>query len=283
MEVWHFGFLTLYATDGSGMTIRRTSRHARFDSMNTVSVITQPRGQAAFGWNGHEQVVGPDTLALAHKTAGYEYGWSGTGLSVAFMVDADRFGLHEDMVRAAIPLLSHSRITPLLLYSLRALHNDADYLSVDPSAGHLAMATLELARAVVASVSPAGPARRAVAEETLLTRILAYIRAHLIDPELTPARIARVHNISLRTLYRLCEAGGLSLEQWIIRQRLTGARQDLAAPQHAHRTIEAVSRSWGFTDPAFFSRRFRQVYECTPGQWRRLTHRQGSGHDQALF
>lgn len=270
LETWSFGPMTLFATQGSGMRIRRTPRHARFDSMNTVSVITQPQGRAAFGWSGHQQFVGPEGLALAHKTAGYEYGWSGTGLSVAFMVDTDRFGMPEDMVRAAIPVLHHSRITPLLLHHVRALHGDADRLSTDPSAAHLAAATLELTRALVASVAPDGPVRRTVAQDTLLTRVLAFVRAHLAEPELTPQRIAQAHNISLRSLYRLCEDGGLSLERWIIRRRLEGARQDLVSPEHSHRTIESVARSWGFTNPAFFSRRFRETYGISPREWRRL-------------
>ncbi|MBC2907908.1 helix-turn-helix domain-containing protein [Streptomyces sp. PSKA01] len=68
----------------------------------------------------------------------------------------------------------------------------------------------------------------------------------------------------------MCEDGGLSLEKWIIRRRLEGARNDLAASGHSHRTIDAVARNWGFTNPAFFSRRFRQTYGTTPSQWRRL-------------
>ncbi|WP_037973923.1 helix-turn-helix domain-containing protein [Streptomyces yerevanensis] len=61
------------------------------------------------------------------------------------------------------------------------------------------------------------------------------------------------------------------LEKWIIRRRLEGARSDLAALGHSHRTIDAVARSGGFTNPTFFSRHFRQTYGTTPSQWRRLS------------
>jgi AraC-like DNA-binding protein len=269
LEAWRLGPLTLFATHGSGMTIRRTARGVRFDSTNTVSIITQSQGRGAFTCNGHQQHVGPDTLALAQRSAGYEYGWSGTGLSLAFMIDADRLALPEHLVRAAIPLLRHSTISALLLQHIRALHRDADQLSAGPTGDHLAAATVELTRALVASVSPQGPTRRAVAEGTLLVRILAYARAHLADPDLTPHRIAAVHHISLRTLYRLCEDGEVSLEQWIIRQRLEECRRALASPAHAHSTIGAIARSWGFSSPVFFSRRFRQAYGSSPVQWRR--------------
>jgi AraC-like DNA-binding protein len=270
LEVWNFGPLTLFSTRGSGMRIWRTPRHARFDSMNTVSIITQVQGTGEFAWHGHQQHVGPDALALAHKTAGYEYGWSGTGLSVAFMVDTERLGLPEQQIRTAIPLLQHSCVAPLLVQHIRHLHHRADQLSVDPGAEALASATLELTRALIVSVAADEHTRRSVAEDTLLTRVLAYIRAHLTDPGLTPHRIAAAHNISVRTLYRLCEQGGLGLEKWIIRRRLEGVRRDLAAPEHCHRTIEAIARSWGLTNPTHFSRRFRQTYGATPSHWRRV-------------
>ncbi|MEU0029769.1 AraC family transcriptional regulator [Streptomyces sp. NPDC006335] len=39
-----------------------------------------------------------------------------------------------------------------------------------------------------------------------------------------------------------------------------------------YRTIESVARSWGFTSAAYFSRRFRETYGTTPGEWRRLSN-----------
>ncbi|WP_407671447.1 helix-turn-helix domain-containing protein [Parafrankia elaeagni] len=116
-----------------------------------------------------------------------------------------------------------------------------------------------------------------MAEETLLVRVLAYSRAHLKDPGLTPARTAHAHGISLRTLYRLCEDGGSAIEQWVIRKRLEGTRDDLIAPEHAHRTIEAIARSWGFGSPAYFARRFRQAYGLAPSRWRHAGS--AAGHD----
>ncbi|MEU5880082.1 helix-turn-helix domain-containing protein [Spirillospora sp. NPDC047279] len=268
LERWNFGPMTMFATQGTGIEVRRSTRQVRRDPVNTVSVTTQSRGSGAFAWNDHRQYIRPGTLVMANKTAGYDYGWSGMGYAVAFMVDADHLGVPEHLVRAAIPLLSTSPVAPLLLHHVRALHRDADRLGTEPGADALAAATLELTRALIGSVT-AAPPRHAVEDTTLLTRILAYARTHLIEPDLTPHRIAHAHHISVRTLYRICENGGLSLEQWIIRRRLEGARQDLAAPQHAHRTIESIARSWGFTNPAHFSRRFRQFFGVTPGQWRR--------------
>ncbi|ROO85864.1 AraC-like DNA-binding protein [Actinocorallia herbida] len=268
LETWRFGPITLFATHGNGMRMVRTARQARADSLDTVSVITQPQGEAWYAWSGGQRRFGPAGLALVHRQGGYEYRSTGTGLSVAFMADTDRLGLPEHLVREAIPTAAGSPVAGLLLGHLRDLHRDADRLAELPGAESVGQAVLDLTRALVASVAP-DRIRRGVAEETLLTRVLAYARANLADPDLTARRIAHVHNISLRSLYRLCEDGGLSLEQWIIRRRLDEVRRALAAPEHAHRTIEAIARAWGFPNAPYFTRRFRQAYGETPGTWRR--------------
>ncbi|MFD0475163.1 helix-turn-helix domain-containing protein [Nonomuraea thailandensis] len=103
-----------------------------------------------------------------------------------------------------------------------------------------------------------------MAEQTRFTRVLAYVRANLTDPELTPARIAAAHNLTLQALRELCDDNSIDLAQWITHLRLDGARRDLAAPEHAHRTIDAIARSWGFTTPTHFARRFRNAYGLAP-------------------
>ncbi|MGW9210505.1 helix-turn-helix domain-containing protein [Embleya sp. NPDC055664] len=268
VETWTFGPVVLFATSGSGMRYWQTARHLRMDSRNTVSVITQPVGRGGFIWNDHQRAVTSDDLVLTSKSAGYwETRWSGTGTSVAFMVDVEQLELPERVIHNAVPLIGRSPITPLLLSHLRALHHDADRLVDTVGAQDIGGSTLALTRALVASLAQ-GPQQRTVAEETLLIRVLAYVRAHLRDPGLTPAKVAAVHNVSVRSLYRVCEEGGVSLEQWIIRRRLEAARRELVAPEHAHRTIDAIARSWGFASPSHFGRRFRAAYGTTPRAWR---------------
>ncbi|GAA4930564.1 AraC-like DNA-binding protein [Nonomuraea thailandensis] len=275
LEGWRFGPVAMYFNSGTGMRYWQTSRHLRMDSWNTVSVLAQVAGPGRFIWNDHQQVLTARDLVVASKSAGYwERTWSGVGSNIALMIDAEQIALPDSMIHNAVPRITLSPITPLVLNHIHALRRDADRLETDAGGDDVGQATLSLVRALIASVITDDRARRAIGNETLLVRVLAYIRAHLTDPELTPARIAAAHNISLRSLYRLCEDGGLSLEQWIIRRRLDGARSDLTAPEHAHRTIDAIARSWGFTHPGYFTRRFRGAYGLTP----REARRQGKNH-----
>lgn len=273
LELWHLGPLTLFHTQGTGMRVSRSLRQARRDVMDTVAINIHRRGAGGFAWTDHRRRIGPNSATMHHMPAGYEYWWSGLGSTVALMFPTERLGLPEATIRASIPTLEHSSVGRLLIHHVLGLHGIADEIESGPEADALASATVELVRAWVVSVAGDDPTRRAVARQTLLTRVLAYTRAHLREPDLTPERIAWAHNTSVRTLYRLCDDGGVSLEKWIIRRRLEGARADLAAPGHTHRTVDSIARSWGFTNPAFFSRRFRQTYGTTPSQWRRLSQR----------
>lgn len=271
VELWHLGPVTLFHTQGTGMRISRSLRQARRDAMDTVAINIHRQGAGGFAWADHRQRIGPNSATMHHMPAGYEYWWSGLGSTLALMFSTERLSLPEETIRTSIPTLEHSPLGRLLIHHVLGVHRIADQINRGPEADALASATMELVRAWVVSVAGDDPTRRAVARETLLTRVLAYARAHLREPDLTPQRIAWAHNTSVRTLYRLCDDGGVSLEKWIIRRRLEGARADLAAPAHAHRTIDTIARSWGFTNPAFFSRRFRQTYGTTPSQWRKLS------------
>ncbi|CCK24753.1 transcriptional regulator, AraC family [Streptomyces davaonensis JCM 4913] len=271
IELWDLGALTLFTCQGTGMHIARSLRQARRDAWDTVAVSIQVRGDGGFAYHDHQRRITPDSLSLLHMPDGYEYSWSGIGGTLAFMIEAERLTLPTDTVRASVPLLHHSPIGTLLLNHVHGLHRVADQLSGGPGIDALVNATTELTRAWIVSVAGDDRVRSRVAQETLLTRILAYARLHLREPDLTPQRIAWAHNMSVRTLYRLCEDSGLSLEQWIIRRRLEGTRNDLAAPAHQNRTIQSIARSWGFTNAAYFSRRFGHTFGTTPSRWRQIS------------
>lgn len=116
----------------------------------------------------------------------------------------------------------------------------------------------------VDATSRDGQSARCSLADALVPRILAYVRQHLTEGDLTPVSIARAHNISVRYLYRLCDATGIKLVEWIIAERLEGARKELAASSGGHTTIAQISRRWGFKDPSHFSTRFRHAFGISP-------------------
>ena len=275
MHLWQFGGANLFTTDASGFRLVRTPRHVRVESPPVVALAVQSSGVGRFGQFGHRSLVPARRLMLSDLTAPYEFSWEETGGSRAFQIPYGVLALPPEVVRAAAPRLRASPLHDLVRDHLVRLAADADRLAADPGAAALGTATVELVRALL--VSAAGDERfsRPVREETLLARVLAYARAHLADPDLGPRRLAAVHAVSLRQLYKVCAAAGLHLEQWLIAERLELARTELVSRAGRHRSVAAVARSCGFADPSHFTRRFRQAYGVTPREWRQEAARSG--------
>ncbi|MFF3332562.1 helix-turn-helix domain-containing protein [Streptomyces sp. NPDC002888] len=103
---------------------------------------------------------------------------------------------------------------------------------------------------------------------TLTLRIKAFIRRHLSDPELTPARIAVAHHISRSHLYRLFQAEGHTVASYIRDRRLECARRDLADPALRAMPVHAIAARWGFSRAADFTRAFRTAYGVPPSDVR---------------
>lgn len=104
----------------------------------------------------------------------------------------------------------------------------------------------------------------------LLARIHAHIERHLGDPTLTPASIAAAHHISVRYLHKLFDGSDTGPAGWIRRRRLERCRADLLDPANWNRPVAAVAAGRGFTNPAHFSRLFRETYGLPPGEFRNL-------------
>ncbi|MBA9006319.1 AraC-like ligand-binding domain-containing protein [Thermomonospora cellulosilytica] len=278
MFYWRLGRLDIFTSHNSGFRLIRTPRDVRRESPPVLALAIQARGVGRFEQQREHRRIDTNDLMLNDLTAPYDFSWSGDGGSLSFAMSHEQLGLPVDVIRRATFRLHTSPLYDLVQRHLRELEAQADRLSADPGAPYLVDATVQLARALIVSAA-GGDDRltRSVRAETMLTRIMAYARRHIADPDLTPALLAAVHNVSLRHLYKLFENENLSLEQWIITQRLEGARADLADPAGHHRTIASIALAWGFATPSHFTRRFRDAYGVTPTQWRRTNRPAGPG------
>ncbi|MFD9903537.1 helix-turn-helix domain-containing protein [Streptomyces sp. NPDC059063] len=103
----------------------------------------------------------------------------------------------------------------------------------------------------------------------MLSRIRAFIEAHLMDPDLSPESIARAHHISVRYLHKLFQNDGTTVSQWVRRRRLESCRIELGRSGRRF-TMAAVAHRWGFSSPSHFSRAFRGAYGMSPSAWQSL-------------
>lgn len=271
MDLWSLGRAQLFRSESSGVRLRQDARQARRDGPPLVALAVQERSVGHHEQFGDRRVVAAGDLMTVDLTAPFDFSWQTRGASRALQVPIAELGLPMDLVRAAAPRVHTSPLAGLVTTHIVDLFREADRICADPHATTVGTASIELARALLSSAAT-GASTRAAARQTLLAQIREYVRQNLRDPDLSAAEIARVHHISVRHLYTLCEHAEFSLEQWIIGRRLEGAFEELARADGAARPIAAVARAWGFRDPAHFTRRFRTAYGLTPRDWLAIAH-----------
>jgi AraC-like DNA-binding protein len=176
------------------------------------------------------------------------------------------------------------RLRPLLAHRIAATHGLpailAQYLSSIVTARHddplrpadrhcLGAVALELASAVLAAQADVEdrlpPETR---QQALRSRIEAFIRHNLRDPDLSPATIAAHHHISVGYLHRIFGSRDRTVAAEIRHQRLQRCQTDLADPRLARQPIQVIAARWGFRHAADFSRAFRTAHGLSPREYR---------------
>lgn len=107
-----------------------------------------------------------------------------------------------------------------------------------------------------------------VSHDHILRRIRTIVLTHLLDPELSVARVAELAGISVRYLHQVFGTTGTTLHKWMEEERLERAWRALRSPQQRQRTVQQIALDCGFNDPGHFSRRFTKKYGQTPSRLR---------------
>ena len=74
--------------------------------------------------------------------------------------------------------------------------------------------------------------------------------------------------MSLRYLHKLFEAQPTGVAAWSRRRRLERCRHDLLYPALREHSVTTIAARWGLTNPAHFSRCFRDAYGVAPAAFR---------------
>jgi AraC-like DNA-binding protein len=162
--------------------------------------------------------------------------------------------------RTAVPIDSSSGRARLVRIFLHELVNGLERGDVGPDDDGVAEVLVDLVRALHAPAPrPRPDALRAVKRA---------IEERLGDPGLSPDAVAREHHISRRQLYRLFEADGAGVADWIRARRLERCARDLRDPALAHESITTIALRWGFVNVSHFSRAFRHAHGAAPREYR---------------
>ncbi|SFR24461.1 AraC-type DNA-binding protein [Lentzea waywayandensis] len=269
VDLWPFGTASILRADSNGFANIGTTRSARSASGEHIAIGVHEMGVARYQVGAATRKVQAGEVLVVDVSRPFLFGWRGRGAALSLNTSAENLALPADLVTRAGSRLRSSPLYGLFSRHIMDITRNADLLSPGPAAGMLGAASIELARALIATAVDDVAGARDVVEQTLIVQIRAYVRQHLRDPDLGPGSIAAALAISPRHLHRVCTNANLSLEQWIITCRLDQAKAELVHPGSRHRSIGTISRRWGFKDQTHFTRRFRLAFGMLPSEWRR--------------
>lgn len=233
------------------------SARARDSELWQVEVVT--RGQVRAEQGGSTAVLGPTDLVLIDPVRPVRFASSAT-THVTMLMPRDRLRLGADDAARLVGVRIRGDRGPGALVSslVRGMTRSVDGFRAH-EADRSAAAVIELIAVMLASRLGDD---RPVDDDVLRTRIVGFIEARLSDRDLSPAKVAAVHHVSVRRLHKLFQDQPLTVAALIRRRRLERCRADLA---RRNTTVAAVAASWGFADPAHFSRLFKATFGHSPG------------------
>lgn len=262
------GPLQVLSVRAMATTVTRGARAARNDTEPHLFVTLQAAGRSSMTQHGREADLAPGRFALYTTSSPYTLTFDAGVDAHFFRIPVADLALPEAVIARASSLTLGDD-DPVAALTAAHLHRIAvtPALRTPEIAPTLAEPTIGLVRAALLSClgEPTAPDAR---HDTLVLRILEYLRAHLGDHDLTAAQVAAAHHLSVRHLYTVLGRSGITVGEWLRTHRLEACRRELSRPEARDRTIAAIAAQWGFADAAHFSRAFRQTYGMSPREWR---------------
>jgi len=269
MAVTELSDVTICSSTSTAVQMHRTSALTRDSFTPSVFMGLQIAGSCLITQRDNEVALRRGDLVVYESTTPWVIADVDGIRQHKFRVPLDRLALPADVVRqiCAVRLSPGHPITDLAATYFHRLALRPGLFD-QPGGDAVSQPSIELLRAVITTHLDAAELAKESLHATLVVRIMEYVRSHLREPELSAGRIAAEHHISVRQLYRLLAAEGISLGDWIPARRLEGCRKDLTASQND--PIFAIARRWGFTDASSFTRTFRTAFGVSPREWREV-------------
>ncbi|WP_454338162.1 AraC-like ligand-binding domain-containing protein [Streptomyces glaucescens] len=268
LSVHDLGYLRILSLEADAVRLSRTARLVAAAPHDHIILAVQMAGTSALRQDGRDAVLRPGDLAVCDLRRPFSF------------EQRRRFNLHmlrvperalgrsgsrvHRLTGRAVP--ARGGVAALLLPFVSSLVARAGRTSA-PIADQLAGTFADLLATLVDEHTLGSRPETPTARQDLVRRVRDYVDANLRDPDLSPARIAAAHRISVRYLHLLFEDQETTVHKLVLRRRVEECAGEIARRGTAPMSLSAVARAWGFQNVAQFSRSFKAVHGCSFRDW----------------
>jgi AraC-like DNA-binding protein len=261
--------LTLNTVTSSRQRVERRPRRMGQSDSDYFLFAMQLNGIGEVRQDGRRAVLRPGDYAHYDTTRPYELEFQGDFRQLVITVPRAQLRMHVPAAEKITARTVSSRYGAGLVLRgvLESLPTALDHGVLEGQSA-LSSAVLDLVAATLLGVPVPDDVPASKLKRYHLERIKSYVMQHISDPELSVTAIAEALDMAVSSLYRAFESEPRSLAQLIWDQRLAGAKAMLIEPSWSQKSIKEIALEWGFSDPAHFSRVFRQRFDASPRELR---------------
>jgi AraC-like DNA-binding protein len=269
MTAQRWSGLRLISVSTSPVRTERT-RALLADGDDNLCVLLIPNGAGIFTGLGRDVRVGPYEAIVMPRCDVASFVFPATSQILAAHVPRVEFApvLRNPDAVLMRPIPAQCEALRLLRHLLPTMMSTTTQPSADlqRASVNYVYDLLRLAMGTTGEMAVAASGRglRAVR----LLAIKGDILAHLHEPDLNIAAVARRHRVSARYVQMLFESENTTFSQFVRNERLARVHRMLANPAHARSPISAIAFDAGFVDLSHFNRAFRSAYGRTPSDVR---------------
>ena len=253
--------LDLARVRASAQSVHRTPAAIRASSDDYYLVGMQTEGAYLVTQDGRSAAIHDGGFALYDTTRPYSLLL--TDHFEQLVIRLPRAALERHLPEAAgltaLAVNADPVAARLMVNTIQFLANDIDALSPD-----IALSVSQGVEHLI--VAGLGGIARGVPDVHRFSRrklIQTHILQNLGDESLSIKSIASELHLSPSSIHRAFAADGETVMGWVWQQRLNRIRESLLSGKH-HGTLTDLFVTWGFSDPAHFSRAFRQRFGHAP-------------------
>jgi AraC-like DNA-binding protein len=269
MEYGDAGEVKLCRLSASSHRVTRTPDLIRQDDRGYLKVVVQLEGSTWFEQSGHKTLLQPGEWSIYDTMKSYSVSNTSDIEQMVLLVPREKVltaGMNADELLVQ-RYSAQAGIGRLAGHLIRKAYDELGECSPE-SAETVGDAIAQLLRQSL--MERAGKPTSMSLREALRDRIKTHIQRNLRDPNLSIDQIAAALRCSKRNLHKAFSNDGVTLSDYIWRQRLERCRRDLAAPACAWKSITEIAYSWGFSSSTHFSKAFREAFGTSPKLYRMM-------------